>query len=144
MVALVLIAAMALAGGVVAAFAVLHAPGGGRRPAPRPTATAPAEALKPPGDLTLRDDGTSITLSWTDPTNGAVPFVVAGGRADDAPAPLGSVESGKNTYTLYGLSTRADYCFLVAAVYSPQRTVPSQLVCTRRATSPNASRRPVD
>ncbi|NJC70327.1 tetratricopeptide repeat protein [Planosporangium thailandense] len=144
MLALVLIAAMALAGGGIAAFLVFHAPGGGRGPVPGPSAATPPDALKPPGDLTLRDEGTSITLAWTDPTHGAAPFVIAGGRSDNAPIPLGSVESGKNTYTLSGINTRADYCFLVAVVYSPQHTVPSRLICTRRGASPSTNRRPAN
>ncbi|MCW2639433.1 MAG: Fibronectin, type domain protein [Dactylosporangium sp.] len=140
MLALVLIAAMALVGGGVAAFLVFHAPDRGPGPDTRPSSTADAGSLQPPGDLTLRDGGSSITLTWTDPTKGTVPFVVAGGRADNAPNPLGSVESGKTTYTLNGISSTADYCFLVAAVYSPQHTVPSALTCTRRSQSPSPKR----
>jgi hypothetical protein len=138
MLVLVLVAAMALVGGGVAAFLVFHAPG--RGPGARPEPTATVAALQPPGDLKLRDDGSSITLTWTDPTKGTVPFVIAGGRADNALNPLGSAESGKSTYTLNGISTTANYCFLVAAVYSPQHTVPSTLTCTRRGPSASPKR----
>jgi hypothetical protein len=140
MLVLVLIAAMALVGGGVAAYLVFHPPGRDRGPGSQPTATASAATLQPPGDLKLRDDGSSVTLTWTDPTKGTVPFVVAGGRLDNALNPLGSVESGKNTYTLNGISSTADYCFLVAAVYSPQHTVPSALICTRRGPPPSPRR----
>jgi hypothetical protein len=137
---LLLVAAMALVGGGIAAYLVLRAshanPGGG----PAAPSTANAGALKPPGDLKLRDDGSSITLTWTDPSKGTVPFIVAGGRVDSALNPLGSVESGKNTYTLNGISSTADYCFLVAAVYSSQNTVPSALACTKRGPSPSPRR----
>jgi tetratricopeptide (TPR) repeat protein len=141
MLVLVLVAVMALAGGGIAAYLVFHPPGGGPGPAPRATATANSDALKPPGDLKLRDDGSSITLTWTDPSKGTVPFIVAGGRAENALNPLGSVESGKSTYTLSGISSTADYCFLVAALYSPQHTVPSALICTKRAGSSPSSHR---
>jgi hypothetical protein len=137
--ALVLVVAMALIGGGITAYLVLRPPG--RGPGPRASASAAAaEVLRPPGDLRLRDDGSSITLTWTDPSKGTVPFIVAGGHAGNALSPLGSVESGKTTYTLNGINPTADFCFLVAAVYSPEHTVPSVLVCTRRtSTSPSTS-----
>lgn len=131
---------MALVGGGIAAYLVLRTPHPGPGPGPQTTSTVGPDALKPPGDLKLRDDGSSITLIWTDPSKGTVPFIVAGGRADNALNPLGSVESGKTTYTLNGISSTSDYCFLVAAVYSPQHTVPSALTCTRRAASPSPRR----
>jgi hypothetical protein len=138
--ALVLVAAMALIGGGIAAYLVLRVPGRGvpgRGPVPQASAsTAATEVLRPPGDLRLRDNGSSITLTWTDPSKGTVPFIVAGGRAENALNPLGSVEPGKTTYTLNGISPTADFCFLVAAVYSPEHTVPSVLVCTRRTSTP--------
>jgi hypothetical protein len=139
MMALVLVAAMALIGGGIAAYLVFRGPAPG--PGPQPHATSAAATLPPPGDLTLRDDGPSITLTWTDPSKGTVPFIVAGGRAGNALNPLGSVESGKSTYTLNGISATADFCFLVAAVYSPEHTVPSSLVCTRRAGTSASPRR---
>jgi hypothetical protein len=139
MLALVLVAAMALVGGGIAAFLVLRAPGS--RPAPQPAASATAGAPRPPGDLKLRDDGASITLTWVDPSNGTVPFVVAGGRANGGMNPLGTAESGKSTFTVHGISATADYCFLVAAVYGPERTVPSALACTQRTNATPSPRR---
>lgn len=137
--ALVVVAAMALIGGGIAAYLVSRAPAPG--PGPQASASATASDLPPPGDLRLRDNGSSITLTWTDPSRGTVPFIVAGGRAENALNPLGSVESGKTTYTLNGISPTADFCFLVAAVYSPEHTVPSSLVCTKRTnTSPSPRR----
>jgi hypothetical protein len=137
--ALVVVAAMALIGGGIAAYLVFRAPANG--PGPQASASAGASNLPPPGDLRLRDDGSSITLTWTDPSRGTVPFIVAGGRAEGALSPLGSVESGKTTYTLHGISPTADFCFLVAAVYSPEHTVPSALICTKRTnTSPSPRR----
>jgi hypothetical protein len=143
MLALVIVAAMALTGGGIAAYLVFRGPGRGPGPGPaqQESASASASGLRPPGDLTLRDNGSSVTLTWTDPSRGTVPFIVAGGRANGALSPLGSVESGKTTYTLNGISPTADFCFLVAAVYSPEHTVPSALVCTKRTnTSPSPRR----
>lgn len=42
---------------------------------------AGAPSAPPPTDLSLRDDLTSVTLAWTDPSGGTVPFVVAAGKA---------------------------------------------------------------
>jgi hypothetical protein len=131
---------MALAGGVVAAFLVLRTPGPRSEARPQPSATAEAEAPKPPGDLKLRDDGASITVTWTDPTGGAVPFFVMGDRAGNPPKLVDSAESGKTSYTIHGLSPTANYCFMVVAVYSSQNTVPSELACTRRGSSPSPGR----
>jgi fibronectin type III domain protein len=140
LVALVLVATLALVGGVISAVVAFQAvrtrpgstaapPGGGQPSSAGPT-------FPPPADLRLRDDGTSITLTWTDPSHGTAPFIVAGGRADRAPSPLHTVGSGETTYTVNGLSGTTEYCFLVAAVYSPEHTAPSTLVCTHRSTSP--------
>jgi hypothetical protein len=134
MLALVLVAAMALLGGGIAAYLVLHGPGG-RGPTPGPSASPTAETLEPPRDLKLRDEGTSITLTWTDPSGGTVPFIVAGGRSAAAAKSIGTVESGKTTFRLDGLSPTADFCFLVAAVYSGNNTVLSAPACTTRNTT---------
>lgn len=134
------IAAFALTGGaVVAVFAFVTTPGAH----PQPTASSNAPSGVPSGaplNLRLRDDGTSITLTWTDPSDGSAPFVIAGGRADQGYRPLQSLGSGHTVYTLNGLDPNADYCFLVAAVYSGQLTVPSSPVCTNRRASPSATR----
>jgi hypothetical protein len=141
MIALILVAVMALVGGGIAFFLVFH---GQRGATGGPVTTAPttaADQLTPPRDLKLRDEGTTITVTWTDPSAGTVPFIVAGGRSGTALKPLGSVESGRTTFQINGLSSSADFCFLVAAVYSGEHTVPSSPACTTRATaSPGPSR----
>lgn len=94
------------------------------------TAGPPSEA--PPTDLRLRDDSTSITLTWTDPSGGTVPFVVAAGRAGQQLSPQDSVDPGRTSYTINGLSSRLDYCFTVLAVYSTDSFATSGQVCTDR------------
>lgn len=141
LVVLAVIVALALLGGAVAAVVAFvttepeSPPHTAATSGPAPT-SAPAGA---PVDLRLRDDGTSITLTWTDPSGGSAPFVVAGGRADQGYRPLQSLGSGHTTYTLNGLDPTVEYCFLVAAIYSGQLTVPSNPVCTRRHSSPSAT-----
>ncbi|RZT79756.1 hypothetical protein EV382_2996 [Micromonospora violae] len=99
-----------------------------------PTAAAPAStaAGPAPGDLRLRDDSATITLTWTDPTGGAVPFMVAAGRAGQALGVIATVDPGRTSYTVNGLNSRVDHCFTVLAVYSTDSFATSGQVCTAR------------
>ncbi|MEU7575773.1 fibronectin type III domain-containing protein [Micromonospora sp. NPDC049240] len=101
-------------------------------PAPSPGAVKPKVTGPPPGDLRLRDDTTTITVTWTDPTDGGVPFVVAGGRAGQKLGVMATVDAGQTRYTVNGLSARLDYCFTVLAVYSTDSYATSGQVCTDR------------
>jgi hypothetical protein len=145
---LLLVAAMALVGGAIAAVVAFSAarpsdgpiagPTGGPSTGPSAPATT-ADRFPPPGDLRLRDDGDSLTLTWTDPGDGTVPFLIAGGRAGRPPQKIQAVESGSTSFTLNGITPTGDYCFLVVAVYSPEHTAPSTLVCTRRTAGPSGA-----
>ncbi|MGC4880613.1 fibronectin type III domain-containing protein [Micromonospora sp. DT43] len=105
-------------------------------PPPGAAVTAtPSAAGPPPGDLKLRDDVATITLTWTDPSGGAVPFMVAGGRAGLALGVMATVEPGRTSHTVNGLSSRVDYCFTVLAVYSTDSFATSGQVCTNRERS---------
>lgn len=108
------------------------------RSAPTPGAadvsTGPTLAGDPPTDLRLREEGSSIAISWTDPTAGTVPFIVAGGRAGKTLAAMATISPGETSYKVNGLNPRADYCFTVVAVYSTDRYATSGQVCTARAT----------
>ncbi|MEU5672818.1 hypothetical protein ABZ749_21145 [Micromonospora sp. NPDC047753] len=107
-----------------------------------PTAAAPTAAGLPPGDLTLRDDSTTITLTWTDPTGGAVPFMVAAGRAGQALGVMATVDPGRTSYTVNGLNSRVDHCFTVLAVYSTDSFATSGQVCTARERGATSSGEP--
>ncbi|WP_439117065.1 fibronectin type III domain-containing protein [Micromonospora lupini] len=105
-------------------------------PPPGATVVAtPSASGPPPGDLKLRDDLVTITLTWTDPSGGAVPFMVAGGRAGLALGVMATVEPGRTSHTVNGLSSRVDYCFTVLAVYSTDSFATSGQVCTNRERS---------
>jgi hypothetical protein len=93
---------------------------------------APATSGEPPADLRLRDDRESITITWTDPTSGTVPFIVAGGRAGTQLGALASIDPGETSYKVNGLNPRLDYCFTVLAVYSTDTYATSGQVCTQR------------
>ncbi len=101
-------------------------------PVPASGAASPKVAGPPPGDLKLRDDTTTVTVTWTDPTNGGVPFVVAGGRAGQKLGVMATVDAGQTRYTVNGLSAKLDYCFTVLAVYSTDSYATSGQVCTDR------------
>ena len=100
-------------------------------PTPGPTITG-----EPPTELLLRDDGGAVTLTWTDPTAGTVPFIVAAGRSGEQLQLMATVNPGDTDFTANGLNARLDYCFTVLAVYGTDRYATSGQVCTTR-TSPS-------
>ncbi|MEV0129451.1 fibronectin type III domain-containing protein [Dactylosporangium sp. NPDC050688] len=147
-IALLVILVVAVLGGVTAAV-VSYVAARPDRPAaersePPPASAAPSRTgagqagasgaagdPKAPGSLRLRDDKTSITLTWTDPSKGSVPFIVAGGQ-QGALRQLQVLAAGATTYTLNGLNPKLDYCFTVAAVYGTDSVALSDLACTQR------------
>jgi Fibronectin type III domain len=116
-----------------------------------PTATAGAHATEsaassastapgaPPTDVKLRDDGGTVTLTWTDPSHGTVPFFVEVGKPGAQLQLYGTLPQGETTYRIVGLNPRLDYCFSVIAVYGTNVVAPSDLVCTRRGANSGPS-----
>ncbi|MFI0795154.1 fibronectin type III domain-containing protein [Micromonospora rubida] len=107
--------------------------------APTSASAGPKVSGPPPADLKLRDDRSTISLTWTDPSSGAVPFMVAGGRAGQKLGVLATVDPGQTGYTVNGLNSRVDYCFTVLAVYSTDAFATSGQVCTARGPAPTPS-----
>jgi hypothetical protein len=134
-VSVVTVAVLAVLGAV---YLVVDALGGDSAPSPGQQAgVTPAVTGAPPSGVRLRDDLTTITVSWADPSAGTVPFVVAGGRAGQPLGALATVERGRTTYTVNGLNSRVDYCFTVLAVYAADSYATSGQACTdRTATDP--------
>ncbi|TDB71742.1 hypothetical protein E1165_22135 [Micromonospora sp. KC723] len=124
----VLVVAVAGLVGAVALGGDAATPG----PVDDPSPAAPRATGAPPGNLTLRDDETSVTINWSDPTSGGVPFMVAGGRAGKSLGVMATVDPGQTSYTVNGLSAAVDYCFTVLAVYSTDAFATSGQVCTDR------------
>jgi hypothetical protein len=106
-------------------------------PTPAPSPTPPA--LPAPTDVRIVDNGESVTLTWADPSNGRVPFIVAGGRDDTGSSPFTTVDPGHTTITIYGLRTDANYCFTVAAVWSTDTIMASPRTCTQRLSTTRTS-----
>jgi hypothetical protein len=139
LIAFAIVAALALIGGAVAAVIAFTAAAPDREP-DNPPGTAPVEPAGAPTGLELHDAGSSITLTWTDPSQGTVSFIVAGGQDGSGIRPLHTLLPGATTHTVHGLNPRLNYCFTVAAVYDTNRVAVSDLVCTRRNTTPTPSR----
>jgi hypothetical protein len=125
----------------VAAALALAGNGRPRTAAPAPTAATgepPAGVLSAtiapgaPGNLRLEDRGTTITVRWTDPSGGAVPFIVTGRTADGQPLSLRQVRRAVTSVRYEQLDPDLQYCFLVTAVYSSTDIAPSGWTCTRR------------
>ncbi|WP_346775865.1 tetratricopeptide repeat protein [Micromonospora sp. HNM0581] len=101
-------------------------------PPAQPSPPTQGRDVRPPGDLTMRDDTTTITLTWADPSDGLVPFLVAGGRTGQTLGVMATVDAGQTSYTVNGLSPRVNYCFAVLAVHDTDQFAASDQVCTSR------------
>lgn len=96
---------------------------------PSPT---PSSSVSPPTNLALVDNGSSVTVTWTDPAGGTAQFIVAAGQGTDLSTQHTTWDT---TFTLNGLNPKLDYCFTVAAVYDTDRVAVSDLACTKRTSS---------
>jgi serine/threonine protein kinase len=80
---------------------------------PPPTGGDPAfaPALNP-----LDDQGDTITLTWSDPTNGGAQFVVVDVTDPEEQTALVTVAAGTTTYTVEDLDPSRQYCFRVIGI----------------------------
>ncbi|GIH16159.1 hypothetical protein Raf01_43310 [Rugosimonospora africana] len=137
LIAMALITLVVVAAGVAIGVVLFHR---GTPSAGSPSASSSsAPARLAPGHVQLRDDGVSVTLTWSDPTAGRVPFVVAGGRAGETSRALQTLPAGQSAYTLNGLNPALDYCFTVVAVYTTNEVATSALTCTQRGAHPTTT-----
>jgi hypothetical protein len=109
---------------------------------PRTTSAPAPPSYPPPTAVTVRDDRRSLTVTWTDLSEGVARAVVTIGRPGHAPIIVAPVAVGVNHFTLTGVSPDFDYCATVALIYGPGEAnqVAADPVCTRRAVSPNGRR----
>jgi hypothetical protein len=99
-------------------------------PSPAPSRTDGPRAA--PRDVVLRDDGTSLTVSWTDPSGGTGAVLLAVARAGQPAGPLQSLAPGTVRHRVTGLDPRADYCVVLAVVYGQDTVAQAAQVCTHR------------
>ncbi|GIF09143.1 fibronectin type III domain-containing protein [Actinoplanes siamensis] len=135
--------AAGLAGGVAAAAAVViltlpDADGAATPQAPAPAPTRPTLTTAGPGapgapeHVTLRDNGTSVSLTWVYPASAKGRVVISGGRAGQPPGEFQRLSAGAVGFEVYSLNERVDYCFTVSVQSSGDKLVPSAPVCTAR------------
>ncbi len=87
----------------------------------------------PPGQLRLSEEGDVVSLTWVDPADGRVPFVVTGGRQGEQPRLMAQLDPGATSYRVNALHPELDYCFTVTALYSTTELAKSDTVCTHRS-----------
>ncbi|MEV4343475.1 hypothetical protein AB0J83_03195 [Actinoplanes sp. NPDC049596] len=95
-----------------------------------PTLGGPA-----PSDVRLKDGGTAITVTWTDPSSGSVSFMVTMGRPGQELKPVSTLGPGQTSFEMSGLNGTLNYCFAVVAVYRNNQFATSPQACTSRATA---------
>ncbi len=86
----------------------------------------------PPTDVQLRDEGARIRVTWADPADGSVSFMVAMARPGEQLRPVGTLGPGQTSYEMSGLNANLDYCFAVIAVYRNNKFATSEQACTER------------
>jgi serine/threonine-protein kinase PknK len=112
---------------------VANAPPSSQTADPSPTTFITADSVGGPTNVRITEQrGTTVTLTWTDPTNGTVSFVVTGkGPAGEVLEPK-VVARGITTTTYTSLSAAKNYCFVVHAIYSADRVANAPELCTKR------------
>ncbi|TDQ54991.1 hypothetical protein [Actinorugispora endophytica] len=135
---------IAVVGTVALVTAWLVLPGGGSGPAaptaptaPPSLATLPSEASQnprwtPTEVRIVADDQETLTLAWTDNSQGRASYHVVGGPVGTAPGTLAQGEPMTTRMEISGLNPAFDYCFTVVAVVSVDEVAPSENVCTDR------------
>jgi hypothetical protein len=98
-----------------------------------PDKNVPNLSGKPPGDVALDDQGTTITVTWADPAGGGTTFVVWMAHPGEALKNVVHVPPGTTSYQMVGLSSKLEYCFVVSAVYASDKFGNSTPSCTRRS-----------
>jgi hypothetical protein len=139
-VALIAAAVLAIAGTAVLMLVedrpgqVVAAPTTDPTPTPtdQPTTIITGSPEGAPRDVRLTDRGTSVTLTWADPSGGVVPFLVIGSGPAGEKLETRQVDQGGTSVTYGGLERDRNYCFVVGAVYAVDRVATATEVCTRR------------
>jgi eukaryotic-like serine/threonine-protein kinase len=129
---MLLLALLAVLVGGAIGLAITLLNGQNTRTQPPPSTSTPQTVSNPPDVTTtipqggdpafaptlkpVKDDGTSITLTWTDPTAGKAQFVVVD-VSGPRPEPLITVAAGQTTYTVENLNPAATkYCYQIIAI----------------------------
>jgi serine/threonine-protein kinase PknK len=102
-------------------------------PSPQATRFITASKEDAPKNVRIVDQrGRTLTVTWTDPSNGTVSFVVNGKGPNNEKVDPKYLDRGTTSATFVGLSPTNNYCFLVAAVYSTSHVAVADEICTKR------------
>ena len=101
-------------------------------PAAEPRTTRPVAAPGPPTAVTLTDSRTAVTLAWVYPQGARGSVVLSAGRPGQSRRTFQTLPAGSTHFTVYGLASRADYCFGVGVAYSRSVVKTAPPVCTSR------------
>ncbi|WP_169789770.1 tetratricopeptide repeat protein [Actinoplanes subtropicus] len=101
----------------------------------KPDSDVPTLGGNPPTDVALRDEGSRIRVTWADPANGKVSFLVAMAQPGQQLRPVSTLGPGTTSFEITGLNANLNYCFAVVAVYRNDKFATSQQACTNRSTS---------
>ncbi|MFC3998125.1 hypothetical protein ACFOVU_19505 [Nocardiopsis sediminis] len=135
---------IAVLGAVALAVAWWSAPRAGEPPVaettaegPSPSSGVPPAAAEnprwaPTGVRIQADTLDTVTLSWTDNTQGRASFHIVGGPVGTTPATMAEAEALGTQVEITGLNPAFDYCFTVVAVLSVDEVASSQNICTSR------------
>jgi serine/threonine protein kinase len=109
---------------------------------PGPTQSAALTGKGAPRNVRLAEDhGSSVTITWQNAADSKqAPNWIMGAQSlpGQQPRLMRTAEAGATSVTLHGLSSKADYCFRVVAVYSHQSLAHSDAVCTQRLGRPTS------
>lgn len=102
---------------------------------PATVSTTPTSSGVPPMNVKLTDEGAEIQVTWTDPTQGTVSFIVSMGHPGQLLQAAGKFGPGQTSYRARGLNPNLQYCFVVSAVYTADKIANADPVCTTRGSS---------
>ena len=91
----------------------------------------------PPTNVALKDEGSRIRVTWTDPASGKVSFLVAMAHPGEQLKPVSTLGPGQTSFVMSSLNANLNYCFAVVAVYRDNKFATSQQACTDRPTATN-------
>ncbi len=85
-----------------------------------------------PSDVQLEDHTTSVTLSWTDNSDGRGIYYIVGAPEGSDPRVMTEAAPGITQVTLEALNPTVNYCFTVVVIISVDEVAFSEQTCTDR------------
>jgi hypothetical protein len=83
--------------------------------------------------VVLHDEGTSVTVTWSDPTDGTGAVLLSVTKVGQPAGPLSNLPPGTHEHRITGLDPAADYCVTLAVAYAQDTVAQAVQVCTHRS-----------